>query len=145
VNRSALTAVRGGVAILSSSGAAMRLCATPSRAIDSGAPLAFHGSGWWSMHVPAPQDKPPEVDQGVDALVDARPAGPIRKSAASVATIALAGVLVLPACGPTFQQMAAADCAGIATDTAYEDCRRRLAEQLADERLGYIVRSQVVR
>jgi hypothetical protein len=105
------------------------------------------------MHVPAPQDKPPEVDQGADALVDGRPAGPltataagpIKKTAASVATIALAGVLVLPACGPTFQQMATAICADIATDTAYEHCRRRLAEQLAEERLGYIVRSQVVR
>jgi hypothetical protein len=131
----------------------MRLRETPSRALDSEAPLAFHGRGWWSMHVPAPQDKPPEVDQGVDALVDGRPAGPltataagpIRKTAASVATIALAGVLVLPACGPTFQQMATAICADIATDTAYEHCRRRLAEQLAEERLGYIVRSQVVR
>ena len=72
-------------------------------------------------------------------------AGPIKKTAASVATIALAGVLVLPACGPTFQQMATAICADIATDTAYEHCRRRLAEQLAEERLGHIVRSQVVR
>jgi len=45
----------------------------------------------------------------------------------------------LSADGPT------AICADIATDTAYEHCRRRLAEQLAEERLGYIVRSQVVR
>jgi hypothetical protein len=65
-------------------------------------------------------------------------------STAGVATIALAVILMLAACGPTFQQMAAAECAGSATDTAYADCERRLAQQLADERLGYIVRSQVI-
>jgi outer membrane lipopolysaccharide assembly protein LptE/RlpB len=59
-------------------------------------------------------------------------------------TIALAATVLLAGCGPTFQQMSEVDCAGIATDTAYEACQRRLARQLADERLGYIVRSQVV-
>ena len=60
-------------------------------------------------------------------------------------TIALAAGVLLAGCGPTFQQMSAAECAGIATDTAYEACQRNLAQRLADERLGYIVRSQVVR
>ncbi len=59
-------------------------------------------------------------------------------------TIALAAASCC-GCGPTFQQMSAAECAGIATDTAYEACQRNLAQRLADERLGYIVRSQVVR
>ena len=54
------------------------------------------------------------------------------------------GVVILAACGPSFQQMAAAECQGIATDTAYAECARRLSQQLADERLGYIVRSQVI-
>jgi hypothetical protein len=40
--------------------------------------------------------------------------------------------------------MAAAECRGIATDTAYTECERKLSQQLADERLGYIVRSQVI-
>jgi hypothetical protein len=30
-----------------------------------------------------------------------------------------------------FQQMAAAECQGIATDTAYAECERRLSQQLA--------------
>ena len=60
-------------------------------------------------------------------------------------TIALAASVLLAGCGPTFQQMSRAECAGIATDTAYEACQRNLAQRLADERLGYIVRSQVVR
>ena len=60
-------------------------------------------------------------------------------------TIALAATVLLAGCGPTFQQMSEVDCAGIATDTAYEGCQRNLAQRLADERLGYIVRSQVVR
>jgi hypothetical protein len=73
-------------------------------------------------------------------------AGLIRKiaPATGVATTALAVILMLAACGPTFQQMAAAECAGSATDTAYAACERKLAQQLADERLGYIVRSQVI-
>lgn len=56
-----------------------------------------------------------------------------------------AGVVALAACGPTFQQTVAIDCQGIANEMAFADCQRRLAEQLEDERLGYIVRSQVVR
>ena len=56
----------------------------------------------------------------------------------------LGGGVILAACGPSFQQMAAAECQGIATDTAYAECERRLSQQLADERLGYIVRSQVI-
>ncbi len=69
------------------------------------------------------------------------PCWPLR----SVLTVALVGgVVVLVACGPTFQQMAAVDCKGIATDTAYAECERRLSQELADERLGYIVRSQVI-
>jgi hypothetical protein len=55
----------------------------------------------------------------------------------------LGGVVILAACGSSFQQMAAAECQGIATDTAYAECERRLSQQLAEERLGYIVRSQV--
>jgi hypothetical protein len=39
--------------------------------------------------------------------------------------------------------MAAAECKGIAADTAYAECERRVSQQLADERLGYIVRSQM--
>ncbi|HEX2139033.1 MAG TPA: hypothetical protein VHG33_04905 [Woeseiaceae bacterium] len=66
-------------------------------------------------------------------------------TAAGIGAIMLAGVSGLAACGPTFQQMAATECAGIATDTAYQDCRQSLARRLADERLGYIVRSQAVR
>jgi hypothetical protein len=46
-------------------------------------------------------------------------------------------------CGPSFQQMAATECQGIATDTAYAECERKLSQELADERLGYIVRSQM--
>jgi hypothetical protein len=42
------------------------------------------------------------------------------------------GVVILAACGPSFQQMAAAECQGIATDTAYAECERRLSQQLAD-------------
>jgi hypothetical protein len=74
-------------------------------------------------------------------------AGLVRKIACATgfATIPLAVIPMLAACGPTFQQMAAAPCAGSATDTAYADCERRLAQQLADERLGDIVRSQVTR
>jgi hypothetical protein len=53
------------------------------------------------------------------------------------------GVLILPACGPSFQQMAAAECQGVRTDTAYAECERRLSQELAEERLGYIMRSQV--
>jgi hypothetical protein len=60
-------------------------------------------------------------------------------------TIALTAIVLLAGCGPSFQQMSEAECAGIATDTAYEACQRNLAQRLADERLGYIVRSQVVR
>jgi hypothetical protein len=56
----------------------------------------------------------------------------------------LGGVVILAACGPSVQQMAAAECQGIATDTAYAECERRLSQQLADERLGYIVPSQVI-
>jgi hypothetical protein len=57
-------------------------------------------------------------------------------------SIALAGgVLILVACGPSFQQMAAAECQGIATDTAYSEC---ISQQLAEQRLGYIVRSQPI-
>jgi hypothetical protein len=41
--------------------------------------------------------------------------------------------------------MAAAECKGIATDTAYAECERRLSQQLADEQLGYIVWSQLNR
>jgi hypothetical protein len=40
--------------------------------------------------------------------------------------------------------MAAAECRGIATDTAYAECERRLSQELADQRLSYIVRSQVI-
>jgi hypothetical protein len=40
--------------------------------------------------------------------------------------------------------MAAAECKGIAADIAYAECERRLSQELADERLGYIVRSQVI-
>ena len=61
------------------------------------------------------------------------------------ATVAFGWTLLLAGCGPTFQEMAAVECAGMATDTAYENCQRSLARQLADERLGYIVRSQAVR
>jgi hypothetical protein len=39
--------------------------------------------------------------------------------------------------------MAAAQCRRIAADTAYAECERRVSQQLADERLGYIVRSQM--
>ena len=57
---------------------------------------------------------------------------------------AVGGVVILAAGGPSFHQMAAAECQGIATDTAYAECERRLSQQLADERLGYLVRSQVI-
>jgi hypothetical protein len=60
-------------------------------------------------------------------------------------TIVLAASVLLAGCGPTFQQMSEAECAGVATDTAYETCQRNLVQRLADERLGFIVRSQVVR
>jgi hypothetical protein len=105
------------------------------------------------MHGLAPQDEPPVADRpgGLDGPpVTARlpPAAVLSRRTATVAgigAIVLAGVSGLAACGPTFQQMAATECAGIATDTAYQDCRQSLARRLADERLGYIVRSQVVR
>jgi hypothetical protein len=51
--------------------------------------------------------------------------------------------ITLAACGPSFEQQVATECQGMATDTAYEGCRRRLAQDLADRRLGYIVRSQM--
>jgi hypothetical protein len=53
----------------------------------------------------------------------------------------VSGVLMLAACGPSFQQMAAAECQGIASDVAYAKC---VSQQLADQRLGYIVRSQPI-
>jgi hypothetical protein len=56
-----------------------------------------------------------------------------------------AGMMVLTACGPTFKQAVAIDCQGIANEMAYADCEQRLAQQWADERLGYIVRSQIIR
>ena len=70
---------------------------------------------------------------------------PDSTAATTGGTIVLAANVLLAWCGPTFQQMSEAECAGIATDTAYEACQRNLAQRLADERLGYIVRSQVVR
>ena len=42
------------------------------------------------------------------------------------------------------QEIAAAQCRGIAADTAYAECERRVSQQLAHERLGHIVRSQVI-
>jgi hypothetical protein len=56
----------------------------------------------------------------------------------------LGGVAILAACGPSFQQIAAAECQGLATATAYAECERRLSQHLANERLDYIVRSQVI-
>jgi hypothetical protein len=84
---------------------------------------------------------------GQPARFSVAAAGLISKgaSATGIATVVLAGTVALAGCGPSFQQRAASECAGISTDTAYEDCRRSLAEQLADQRLGYIARSQVVR
>jgi hypothetical protein len=70
---------------------------------------------------------------------------PDSTAATTGGTIVLAASVLLAGCGATFQQMSEAECAGIATDTAYEACQRNLAQRLADERLGYIVRSQVVR
>jgi hypothetical protein len=59
-------------------------------------------------------------------------------------SIALAGVAAgLASCESSFREMAAAECRGIAADTAYAECERRVSQQLADERLGYIVRSQM--
>jgi hypothetical protein len=59
-------------------------------------------------------------------------------------SIALVGVAIgLTSCESSFQEMAAAECRGIAVDTAYAECERRVSQQLADERLGYIVRSQM--
>ena len=51
--------------------------------------------------------------------------------------------LGLASCESSFHEMAAAECQGIATDTAYVECERSMSQQLADERLGYIVRSQM--
>lgn len=62
-----------------------------------------------------------------------------------VLSIALAGAAAgLVACQTSFQEMVAAECHGIVTDTAYAECERRISQQLADERLGYIVRSQAI-
>jgi hypothetical protein len=63
----------------------------------------------------------------------------------SLSIALVGGVAILAACGPSFQQMTAAECQGIATDTAYAECERRLSQKLAEERLDYIVRSQVIR
>jgi hypothetical protein len=62
----------------------------------------------------------------------------------SLSIALVASVVVVGSCGPSFMQMAAAECQGIATDIAYAECERRLSQELADQRLGYIVRSQVV-
>jgi hypothetical protein len=60
-------------------------------------------------------------------------------------SIALAGAaLGLALCESSFRERAAAECKGVATDTAYAECERRVSQQLADERLGYIVRSQPI-
>jgi hypothetical protein len=60
-------------------------------------------------------------------------------------SIVLAGAVTgLVACQSSFQETVAAECQGIATDTAYEGCERRVSQQWADERLGYIVRSQAI-
>jgi hypothetical protein len=61
-----------------------------------------------------------------------------------VAVALVGGVAILAACGPSFQQMAAAECHGIASDVAYAECERRLSQQLANERLDYIVRTQPI-
>jgi hypothetical protein len=60
-------------------------------------------------------------------------------------SIALAGAAAgLVACQSSFQETVAAECQGMAADTAYTECERRVSQQLADERLRYIVRSQVI-
>ena len=61
---------------------------------------------------------------------------PDSTAATTGGTIVLAASVLLAGCGPTFQQMSEAEC---------KACQRNLAQRLADERLGYIVRSQVVR
>jgi hypothetical protein len=62
----------------------------------------------------------------------------------SLSIALVVSVVIVASCGPRFQQMAAAECQGMATDTAYAECERRLSQELADQRLGYIVRSQVI-
>jgi hypothetical protein len=52
-------------------------------------------------------------------------------SCSGVAIALLGGAAILAACGPSFQQMAAADCQSVATDTAYAERERRLSQQLA--------------
>jgi hypothetical protein len=66
----------------------------------------------------------------------------LRRWALSIALASAA--LGLASCESSFHEMAAAECQGIATDTAYAECERRLSQELADERLGYIVRSQPI-
>jgi hypothetical protein len=78
---------------------------------------------------------------GGDVPASCPHAGP-RRWALSIALAGAAAGLV--ACQTSFQEMVAAECHGIVTDTAYEGCERRVSQQLADERLRYIVRSQVI-
>ena len=66
-----------------------------------------------------------------------------RRARLRLSVVLMAGVTVA-ACGPSFQQMAAAACKDSASAAAYPECERKLSQQLADERLGYIVRSQVM-
>ena len=88
--------------------------------------------------------------RGVFALVtglvaDDRAGCPaVRRARLGLSMVLLGGVATLAACGPSFQRMAAAECKGSPTDAAYAACERSLSQQLADERLGYIVRSQVI-
>jgi hypothetical protein len=59
-------------------------------------------------------------------------------------SIALVSIAIgLTSCESSFQEMAAAQCRGIAAETAYAECERRVSQQLADERLGYVMRSQM--
>jgi hypothetical protein len=57
--------------------------------------------------------------------------------------VLVAGLAALAACATAYQDQVAATCQGIASDVAYEDCERRVARSLSDQRLDYIVRSQV--
>jgi hypothetical protein len=60
-------------------------------------------------------------------------------------SIALLGAAAgLASCGPSLQEVVASECKGIVDDTAYAECERRIFQQLADERLSYIVGSQVI-
>jgi hypothetical protein len=76
-----------------------------------------------------------------DVPASFRHAGPRRWAMSIASAGAAAGLVTYQS---SFQETVAAACQGIATDTAYTECERRVSQQLADERLGYIVRSQVI-